>query len=183
MSDGNESATTPAGWYPDPWSVAALRFWDGAEWTGHISTAKPSRIAESLPSWPRSRAAWSAFMLAALSGVAIWIPTNATHPRYSYRPHQDNGSASFFPVMIVAALLLGALFARHWRVIALGLVLPVLALAPFTTPRGDNDGLWILILPMLVVFGIVLHVVAGLSAWAATAISHRNRRWSVAKRQ
>jgi membrane protein YdbS with pleckstrin-like domain len=28
-------ATTP-GWYPDPWRLAALRWWDGAQWTPHV---------------------------------------------------------------------------------------------------------------------------------------------------
>ena len=34
-----------------------------------------------------------------------------------------------------------------------GLVIPQLLRAPFTAPRGDNDGLWILIFPMLI-FGL-----------------------------
>lgn len=24
------------GWYADPWRQAALRYWDGAMWTGHV---------------------------------------------------------------------------------------------------------------------------------------------------
>jgi hypothetical protein len=27
-------AGTPAGWMPDPWGEARLRYWDGSEWTG-----------------------------------------------------------------------------------------------------------------------------------------------------
>ncbi len=34
-----DSPSTPAGWYPDPWRAAELRYWDGAEWTGHVTTA------------------------------------------------------------------------------------------------------------------------------------------------
>jgi hypothetical protein len=29
--------TTPAGWYPDPYAVARLRWWDGQQWTEHVS--------------------------------------------------------------------------------------------------------------------------------------------------
>lgn len=36
------SGNTP-GWYADPWQVAALRWWDGTQWTGAVSepTASP----------------------------------------------------------------------------------------------------------------------------------------------
>jgi len=34
-SDGADSS--PAGWYPDPLSVATYRFWDGAHWTNNVS--------------------------------------------------------------------------------------------------------------------------------------------------
>jgi hypothetical protein len=32
-------AQTPAGWYADPSGRAELRYWDGAQWTEHVSTA------------------------------------------------------------------------------------------------------------------------------------------------
>jgi hypothetical protein len=27
----------PAGWHPDPWGQKRLRYWDGAQWTGHTA--------------------------------------------------------------------------------------------------------------------------------------------------
>jgi len=41
---------TPAGWYADPWTTqqssgASLRWWDGTQWTGHVSPPPPSPSA------------------------------------------------------------------------------------------------------------------------------------------
>src|SRR2546430_198988 len=34
---------TPPGWYPDPYGKAARRYWDGAEWTGHVDAPGPTK--------------------------------------------------------------------------------------------------------------------------------------------
>ena len=33
----NRASALAAGWYPDPYGQAALRFWDGRGWTGHTA--------------------------------------------------------------------------------------------------------------------------------------------------
>jgi hypothetical protein len=60
---------TPA-WYPDPWGIAPLRWWDGAAWTGHVSGA-PS-IVDPMASLDLDKerdagrqVRWAAWMIAA----------------------------------------------------------------------------------------------------------------------
>jgi membrane protease YdiL (CAAX protease family) len=50
---GGSPAAVPAppGWYPDPWQVTPVRWWDGLAWTGY--TAAPSRERAWFP--PRRR--------------------------------------------------------------------------------------------------------------------------------
>ncbi len=38
------------GWYPDPWRVAAWRWWDGRTWTAHVAQATQERKPR-LPAW------------------------------------------------------------------------------------------------------------------------------------
>lgn len=35
---------TPAGWHPDPHRHAALRYWDGAQWTDHTADGQPGGV-------------------------------------------------------------------------------------------------------------------------------------------
>ncbi len=37
-----EPTPTPAGWYSDPWQQAPFRWWDGAQWTAHVSQPQPT---------------------------------------------------------------------------------------------------------------------------------------------
>lgn len=38
-----------AGWYPDPWGQAALRWWSGVEWTGRIHPSAPGFPTQAAP--------------------------------------------------------------------------------------------------------------------------------------
>jgi hypothetical protein len=140
------------------------RFWDGTEWTSAVADADPPAPRVSLLRWPPQRAEWIAFGVSAAIGLAIWIPTAAMKPRVSHEhPNPSQISGWYLPLMIVAALVLGAIFAKRWPVVGVGLVVPQLALAPWTTPQGDGDGLWLFIFPILL---FVLSV-----AWAAAGAS------------
>lgn len=70
----------PPGWHPDPWGTAALRWWDGTRWTGHVSgvVTVPSPTSEREASrWARLAMLWAgpALGLYAISSAfqAIWI--------------------------------------------------------------------------------------------------------------
>jgi hypothetical protein len=60
--------------------------------------------------------------------------------------------------MVNAPTVMAIGFSTRWQPIAPALVLPQLMLAGPTSPRGDGDGLWVLVFPMLIVGGMLLYV-------------------------
>lgn len=40
------TTTFEANWYPDPYGESALRWWDGAQWTGHVHDPPPLRTSQ-----------------------------------------------------------------------------------------------------------------------------------------
>jgi hypothetical protein len=104
-------------------------------------------------------------------GLATWLLTMANAPRYSYGADQDLGNPALLPLLLGAALVGGFLVRRRPWLIGAGLGLPGLLLSPWTAPRGDNDGLWILIVPELAVFVVVLIGVATVGCRSGRAIS------------
>lgn len=62
----------PAGWHPDPWGLAALRWWDGRQWTGHVSGPPASAERTVNASGERAIARWlrPTLILAAVTSAA-----------------------------------------------------------------------------------------------------------------
>ena len=104
-------------------------------------------------------------VVSAAAGLSVWMVTMASAPRFSYAAEQDLGNSVFFWILLAAALIGGFLLPSCATVIGFALGLPALLLSPWTSPRGDNDGLWILIVPALFVFLFVLVLVARAGAW------------------
>ena len=46
---------TAPGWHPDPWSPAALRWWDGTQWTSHVTAAVQAYRVQQEPANQESR--------------------------------------------------------------------------------------------------------------------------------
>jgi hypothetical protein len=63
-SDG--AGSSPAGWYPDPLSVATYRFWDGDQWTSNVSGGAVGG-AKGSRGWRKGRT------LIALGGVTLAV--------------------------------------------------------------------------------------------------------------
>jgi Protein of unknown function (DUF2510) len=168
--DDVERSAAPPGWYPDPWQLAASRWYDGTQWTGATSNtqvhASPYTVPKLFRAWPHNRPQWLAFCVSAVVGLAIWIPTMAAQPRYSNGPHQANGSPWFVPLTFLAVVILAALFSRNWQVVAPGIATAQFLMAPWTTPRGDNDGLWAMIFVILAFLFVIEHLLAGLTGTA-----------------
>jgi hypothetical protein len=49
-------STTPSGWYADPLAAAELRYWDGREWTEHVSTGGVQSVAPVPSTGPEAAA-------------------------------------------------------------------------------------------------------------------------------
>ena len=94
--------------------------------------------------------------IAAMVGLVAWMETIAAAPLYSYGYEQDMGSSAFYSLLLGAALIGGFVVPARASLIGALLGVPGLVLSPWTAPRGDNDGLWIMIVPLLAVFVLVL---------------------------
>ena len=115
--------------------------------------------------------------VAGVISIALWIVTLASAPRHSVGPQTaaDQRATVFMVAVLVAAFVGGFLVPKRAPLIGLMLVLPGFVMSPWTAPRGDGDGLWVLI-PMLAVFALVAVASAALGAWVHKRVGERSRR-------
>jgi hypothetical protein len=71
----------PPGWHPDPWAAAALRYWDGSQWTGHVSgmpggQPTTARLVDEHTAgrWAKAGLAWAgpALAVSSIAGAFQW---------------------------------------------------------------------------------------------------------------
>ena len=115
--------TAAPGWFQDPWGMAPLRYWDGAQWTGHVHGNLISPVAAPDPSLkyllPIGRSGWAiaAGYLGLVSVLLIFAPFALGTGIYALRDIREHpgrlgvGRAWFGIVMgtIFTALFLFAL--------------------------------------------------------------------------
>jgi len=102
---------------------------------------------------------------AAVIGLLAWLILIASAPTYSHGADEDFGSSAYYWVLLGVALVGGFLLPNEAPVIGAFLGLPGFLLSPWTAPRGDNDGLWLLIVPFLGFFTVLLAAVAYFGSW------------------
>jgi hypothetical protein len=65
----------PPGWHPDPWGLAALRWWDGANWSGHVSGPPTSAGPDIVGEQTLARYVKPALLLGGLAQAAAMFGT------------------------------------------------------------------------------------------------------------
>lgn len=116
---------------------------------------------------------WSG-VIAGVLAAAVWGWTMGSAPRHSHGAEQDVGNFGACVLALAAtAFIMGALAPRHATMIGVVTAGVPLLLAPSTAPRGDGDGLWVMVLPALALWCVVTVAVAWVGGWLPTVLS----RW------
>jgi hypothetical protein len=71
------SGATPAGWYPDQADPSLVRYWDGAQWTGHTQpavAAEPTAIIATPPK-PKRKLKWWQWGLVGVGAFLVLVIT------------------------------------------------------------------------------------------------------------
>lgn len=123
-------ANAVAGWYPDPDGSGQLRYWDGGQWTTHISPPLPglSPGASQPPGWEQGPAAAPAYQ--------------------SYQPYQAYAAYPASPVyqrrtngMAIAALVVAlAGFVTYGIGFVLGVIFGHVALSQIRASGDTQQG-------------------------------------------
>ena len=104
------------------------------------------------------------FAITLVAGTALWL---ALVPNDD--PSADARNPAYWWLAIGVAAVLGALMRSNQSAsVGAAVALPALALAPWTAPRGDNDGLWVLWFPLLFGFLFLLAGAGAMGGWLVT---------------
>jgi hypothetical protein len=116
--------TVAEGWYQDPWGQASYRYWDGAQWTGHVSgpptpQAAAPRLEEeqSAGRWAKVGLAWGgpALAVSTIAGAYQWrwIADHwdeITTPGSDVQQSGNSGAALAGQLAGIVLLVVGVLF-------------------------------------------------------------------------
>jgi hypothetical protein len=117
-------STVPPGWHPDPWGAAGLRYWDGRQWTGHVSGMPGGSPPALQLSEERTASRWARLGLA-FAGPALGVSTIAgafqwswisdhwdelTRKGSSFNQSGNQGAAVLSQLAGIAILVAGVLF-------------------------------------------------------------------------
>jgi hypothetical protein len=116
--------TVPPGWYHDPWRVAAYRYWDGSQWTGHVSGPSGAHVEGPRLEEERAAGRWAKLALA-WGGPALAVTTvtgafqwhwlaehwdEITRPGSDVSANGNGGAAVVGQVASLVLLVVGVLF-------------------------------------------------------------------------
>lgn len=116
-------------------------------------------------------------VVAGTAATFVWGWTMGSAPRYSFGPDQDTGHFGLLLVGLAAvAVVAGALTPHHTVLVGVTTVVVPISLAPGTAPRGDGDGLWVLVFFALAWFVPVAIGLACIAGQARARLVERGRR-------
>jgi hypothetical protein len=118
-------------------------------------------MVDGTAAWRRRGVSYAPFVVAGAVGWLTYVSLVGSYDR----PRTWMFDVYF--VVAIAITMLGTEIRKSrdpWA-LAFATVVPALVLAWWTTPRGDNDGLWILIFPILAFVFVVCGVLATLYRW------------------
>lgn len=110
-------------------------------------------------------------VVAGLVGLLLWFAF-ATDTRPG-DVGQDDQYGAFTTISLLVGIALISRWPQRLPHAAAGFIVPQMVAALLTAPRGDGDGLWLLILPWLVGMGVL--VLAGSAVVAAIEARLRRR--------